>query len=47
MSNQRETVLKKRYLRDGETEAKDLFNRVADFLSDNKKEKDDFFSCNE
>lgn len=43
MSNQRETVLKKRYLRDGETEAKDLFNRVADFLSDNKKEKDDFF----
>ena len=43
MSDQREKVLQKRYLREGEKEAKDLFNRVAEFLSDNDEEKKDFF----
>ena len=44
MGDQREKVLKKRYFREGETTDVELFNRVATFLSDNEKEKDEFFN---
>ena len=44
MSNQREKVLEKRYLKNGETKDIDVFNRVAEFLSDNDEEKNNFFN---
>jgi ribonucleoside-diphosphate reductase alpha chain len=40
---QKQSVLEKRYFRAEEVDEKDLFRRVADFLGNNKKERDKFF----